>query len=327
MVQLRLRSNVHRQVVTIADVAELSGGNAELREQIGALDLDQIETDGDELGVNKLQVQIRIRLSQIPADSFRVLGPETCQVTLNLAAITDEIVTQAIREQLAAQWRVQPDEVSVTLTRALPKNTLPADYIVSEDHALHVEPIIATHAVPGRLSITMGVYEDKRLLMTFPASIEARIIRSVAIAKRFVGAGERLTVDDVTFERKELSGAIAVRMATYEDLDRYTNCTIRAGQPVDRNALTDVDPQLRRTDADQTATRDTSAKSPANDPDRVAAKSPVLLVFRAKQLTLTCENAELVSAGVIGEMVVARNLDTKLTVRGRLVSRNTVEVR
>ncbi len=81
-VALRPGVPISRGLVTVGDVADLSGGSPELRQHIAGIDLDTFSPRGpDSLRITREQVVFRLRLAGVTPGTFKLAGAAAVRVT------------------------------------------------------------------------------------------------------------------------------------------------------------------------------------------------------------------------------------------------------
>ncbi|MBY0455838.1 MAG: flagella basal body P-ring formation protein FlgA [Gemmataceae bacterium] len=117
VVELSDRAAVGTALVTVGDVARLSGGTPALRDQIARLDLVEFKSRDRGTDVLRRAVEFRAQLAGIDTGSVRVVGAERVTITPVRRAVTSDEVFAAAR---AVVLRDFPDgEVLVELARPL----------------------------------------------------------------------------------------------------------------------------------------------------------------------------------------------------------------
>src|SRR5262249_17223631 len=113
------RAAVRTAVVTVADVARVSGGDEATRDRIARLDLADLKPREDSLTITRRVVEYRLQLAGFDPRQFQVTGAERTSVALSRRAVTvDEVVTAA-RAELLRRLAVPPESLSVELVRPL----------------------------------------------------------------------------------------------------------------------------------------------------------------------------------------------------------------
>lgn len=101
VVALRPTARTEAAIVRIADVADLSGGTAALRNRIAALDLDDAPEPGTVLEIDPAQIEFRLRLARIEPRDFMIRG-DVVHVVSRYAA-TSRVATATQPSRVPAQ--------------------------------------------------------------------------------------------------------------------------------------------------------------------------------------------------------------------------------
>lgn len=96
VVDLRPHATAAGRTVTLADVAELRGGNDLLREQIARLDLTELPRTGSAVAVKRAQVEYRLRLADIPPALFRLTGASEVTVASKRQAVSGQFAKRSL---------------------------------------------------------------------------------------------------------------------------------------------------------------------------------------------------------------------------------------
>jgi len=117
VLQLPERAAARATVVTVADVAKLSGGDEATRDRIARLDLADFKPREDSLTVTRRVVEYRLQLAGFDRREFQVTGADRTTVALTRRAVTADEVVTAARAELLRRLVVPPESVAVELVR------------------------------------------------------------------------------------------------------------------------------------------------------------------------------------------------------------------
>jgi flagella basal body P-ring formation protein FlgA len=162
VVDLPERATVRTTIVTVGDVARLSGGDAASRERIAALDLADLPARGAGLTVSRRAVEYRLRLAGFDPPDFQVVGAERIGITAARRALSAEEVVAAARAELL---RLLPaDGMTAELARPLVVKLpeVPAGETVSVQARPH-GPVSA----PGKVQMDVTLSAGGERLLAF----------------------------------------------------------------------------------------------------------------------------------------------------------------
>jgi flagella basal body P-ring formation protein FlgA len=297
---------VYRSLVTIADVAQMSGGTPTLRALIGAIDVAELAEVSSSETIRSSQLKLRLGLAGFDSADFRLSGASRTLIIRRSEQIRDELIIRSVQGPLAAHWGVDPSLLQVRLAR-------PLSSVIREsletNEALDLKPFVPESCRPGRLPLNIGAYRDGQLVETFPVTLDVELTRRVMVARQDLRPGERITAEDVQVEKRSLTGRTAIQVAD-EAVGQLAARWIRAGDVLERTHV-----QLRRSSPRE------DARSHA-----VPRRTVVRLVARKPGLLVTVRAAELMDDARVGDTVRVRNLTSNKVVTGRLVDPGQVEV-
>ncbi|MCS6867085.1 MAG: flagellar basal body P-ring formation chaperone FlgA [Gemmataceae bacterium] len=117
-VELHDRAGVGTAIVTIGDVAHISGSDALTRAKIAQLDLAELKLREPSVQLGRRAVEYRLQLAGFTRDAVRITGAERCRVTLLKRTVTADEVTAAA--QAALRPLLPPDSDANSLQLAVP---------------------------------------------------------------------------------------------------------------------------------------------------------------------------------------------------------------
>lgn len=167
---LRERAEVGRRLVVLEDVAELSGGSEEARNRLARIDLDELPPDGRTRHCSRGQVQFRLQLAGIAADSFSLIGAEQVVIIPKRRPLSADRVAAAAR---TAVEQHSPVASTLVLTLAQPiVATLPT---VAEDDDIEIiaEPNRGADR-PGRIQVNVAIRINGVRRLSLPVYLEAK---------------------------------------------------------------------------------------------------------------------------------------------------------
>jgi flagellar basal body P-ring formation protein FlgA len=116
-ITLNERATVGTAVVTVGDVALITGGDAATRARIGRIDLAELKTRQQNVAVDRKSVEYRLLLAGFDAAAVRVAGAESTNVALSRRSVTVEEVTAVARTEAL---RLCPNPEAMVVELAVP---------------------------------------------------------------------------------------------------------------------------------------------------------------------------------------------------------------
>jgi flagella basal body P-ring formation protein FlgA len=180
VVKLRAQNQVQSAVVTIGDIAVLSGGDAVIRERIAHLDVADLKPREQTLSITRRVVEYRLLLAGIDPSSLQITGDDSLTIAMIRRNVTKEEVVAAARTELIRKIASPPESVSIELARPvvvqLPE--VPAGdpvTIAAIPHAKYVGPgrvqMDVVISAAGERLLGLGVdFEVKPIGLTDPAA-------------------------------------------------------------------------------------------------------------------------------------------------------------
>jgi hypothetical protein len=161
-VELRDGATVGTVLVTVGDIATISGGDSLARSRIAGLDLLEIKAREPGATIGRRGLEYRLLLAGVDA---RVIGPERVTVTAARRPVTVEEVSGAARAELLRYLGTATDPGTIDL--AAPIAVRLPDVPASERIAITGKPR-GTPGASGRVQMDMSLAAGGEILLTFP---------------------------------------------------------------------------------------------------------------------------------------------------------------
>ncbi len=100
VVDLRERATTRNALVTVGDLAQITGGNRVDRGRIAALDVAEIAARDTAIVVNRRTVEYRLRLAGYDPADFRLVGAERVGVAAARRAVNPDEVVSAVKAEV-----------------------------------------------------------------------------------------------------------------------------------------------------------------------------------------------------------------------------------
>lgn len=317
-VHIRPKANIVEDTVRLQDVAEIYGGDASDRRQIGELDLAELNNESTEKTFPKTLVEVRIRLAGFKPEDYRIVGPKEVLVQRLQGELTDIQVVQDLQSGLTKHWQLPEGAVELQLLEPL-ETALRRARVDRLSNDLRASPLVEPTDVPGRMRLRVGIYREDQLINTLMLHVTVVVKRPVAVALTSIRAKQTIVAEDVTYDQKALTGRAALQ-TQIDPIGRVAKRYIEHGEPI---LPADVDAPA---DAVTVKTNNEGTQQKAAPAEKVKRSSRVKVVVRTRGVLVTLNNAELMRDAKVGDIVEVKNPTSKMTVQGRLVSPSTVEV-
>lgn len=301
-IELPDRATVSAAVVTVGDVARLSGGDPLIRRTVARLDLAELPARGDAvLSVTRKQVEFRLKLAGLTASDYELDGAERTTVVVAKRAVTADEVVATAKDALVKRLAWPAEELSLEVVQPVAAK-LP-EAAVGEEVTLTAEPHSGTVQL-GRtqMDVTIRVRGDRRFAV--PVVIEAKLIQAVAVIVKPVPAGEALSETNVRIERRAIDAS-----------RRYLPADDLVGRKV-----------TRPLPAGYTLCVGDIEQRPANtEPVLIRARQRVTLTVRLGAMNVSA-SGEAMQDGKLGQTVRVQNIDSKKVLTGKVSGPGVVDI-
>ncbi|HEY1188604.1 MAG TPA: flagella basal body P-ring formation protein FlgA [Gemmata sp.] len=117
VVELNASASVGTTLVTVGDVARVTGGDAGTRERVAKIDLAELKARDHGAAIGRLSLGYRLELAGYDGNAVRVVGAERVTVTQSRRTVTSEEVLAAARAELL---RLSPSTPGLAVELAQP---------------------------------------------------------------------------------------------------------------------------------------------------------------------------------------------------------------
>lgn len=177
-VTLNETAAVGKRLVTLGDVALVTGGDAATRARVGGIDLAELKAREPGTAVGRKSVEYRLLLAGFEAGAVRVTGAEKTNVTLSRRAVTLEEVTGVARAELLRQI---PNPESVVVELAVPLAAKLPDVPADESATITAKPR-GKPGASGRVQMDMSVAVGGETLLSFALHLGVQPAPKPAVA-------------------------------------------------------------------------------------------------------------------------------------------------
>jgi hypothetical protein len=116
-VELRERATVGTSVVTVGEVALVSGGDANTRARVAGIDLAELKAREPGATIGRRSVEYRLALAGFDASAVRVVGAERSTISLARRAITVEEVVAVAKAEMLRHLTKSPESAIIELAQ------------------------------------------------------------------------------------------------------------------------------------------------------------------------------------------------------------------
>jgi hypothetical protein len=175
-VSLRESASAGRAIVTVGDVADVTGGDPAARARVAAIDLAELKPRDPGAAVGRRAVEYRLLLAGFDPAAVRVTGAERVAVTPARRPVTVEEVTAAARAEVLRQYAGEPVSVELAVPLLVKLPDVPAGERVVITARPHAKP-----AAGGRVMVDMSITSGGQTLLSFAAHVNVRRPAGVAV--------------------------------------------------------------------------------------------------------------------------------------------------
>jgi len=177
-VELKLIASVGVPVVTVGDVATVSGGDAAARARVARIDLAELKSRDVTVAVGQKSVEYRLLLAGFEASAVRVTGAERTTVTLARKPVTADEVVAVARAELLRHY-AEPDALKVEL--AVPVLVKLPDIPVNEKAVITAKARGKAGAL-GRVQMDMTVSTSGESLLSLAVHLNVQPLTAAPLA-------------------------------------------------------------------------------------------------------------------------------------------------
>lgn len=170
-VELNERATVGTQVITVGDIAIVSGGDAATRTRVARIDVAELKAREPSVTVGRRSVEYRLVLAGLEPAAVRVTGAERVMVSPVRRAVTAEEVTAAARAEAIRLFANPADPVTVEV--ALPVVVKLPEVPADERVVITAKPR-GKPTSTGRVQMDMTISVAGETLLAFGLHLDVR---------------------------------------------------------------------------------------------------------------------------------------------------------
>lgn len=274
-VYLGANASVTGAQVKLGQVAEISGFDDELIDQLETMPLGQAPQPGESFTFNRGDIRRQLANWRIDALHVAITGEDQVTVERTGRTVTGNELTTLVDAWVADSWSGQDVRTEINYTR------LPDELALSEENfTLRVlDPVVPNAS--GSMALSIAAMNGNHVLARFPVSVRIQAWREVAVAGSDLRRGTILNQNDIQFNEREMT---SVRAQAFDNVDELIGKRlvrmVRAGDVITSNHV--------------------------ENPPLVERGDEVLLVVRYNGVTVGCKG-KAAQKGGMGEKILVRN--------------------
>ena len=293
-IAVRAESQVPGSHFTLADVADLSGGDAQVSQQLGRTSLGRSPAPGRNMRLHESYLKNRLARS-VAAGNFELIVAPGAQVTRAAQVISGpeigEIVLAHVKKTLPPGGEVRHQVMGDIREARLPLGNL----------VWNIKALGKPMATGGARTYRVQALVDGQAAWNATIRIQEEVFQDVVVATRPIGRGELLSEEDLVLERRQVKGRKA---GSY-----LTNMASILGKPAVRSIAANewIRPDM------------------VHEPVSISEGGRVVLLFEGPGIRFQSVGVALV-AGKQGDFIPVRNLQSGRIVYGIVRPNEVVQV-
>lgn len=338
LIQLTLRSNVHVEgrVVRVGDIASVSGGEPQLREQLKRLDLEDALLQGESVTITPSQIEFRLRVAGVPLDNLSIRG-SAVRVTSNRFPATGEVSVVSDTSSEPGIVKLAPPEIEIPpalveegplerelleaakrcILRKLPWSAEDVEIRLAQPLPAEIRQIRSTvgyeclaelrnpGAAIGRVHIRLVAQGVQKQTVDLITIFEVRHYDTVVLTTRPLERGHKLTAADLYTDRQDVTDLADYSCRTADIIGMTTKRAMRPLTP------------LRQIDIEAAAQPSSMILVKRRDLVRIVGRLGAVSVIAS---------GEALQEGRLGDVIHLRNTDSNTNVQGRVTAPGEVEI-
>ncbi|MEL7497677.1 MAG: flagellar basal body P-ring formation chaperone FlgA [Planctomycetota bacterium] len=205
--------------VTVGSIAKVDGSPQRLVKEISAVVVDSFD-GADMLSIDQLKVAIRVSLAGYQDE--KILFNGSSRVKAVLVKQRDQRVEfeQAFARYLSSQYSIPNSEIKVSLD---PKTSLPGNAV--DFSSMTVNDVMSPEFPLGNHKYSISTFSDSGASVSFGVNVQTVMYRKLAVAKRDIPQGTKITRDHVSGVLRPISSPQQVFLT----VDQVLGSTVRIG--------------------------------------------------------------------------------------------------
>lgn len=327
VVELRAETQVQSAIVTIGDIAQISGGDVTFREQVARLDIADLKPRQQTLTISRRVIEYRLRLAGVNPGGVVIAGADRTIITLQRRAVIADEVVAAARAELTHWLPVPRETVAIDLARPvvvqLPE--VPAGDPVKITAVPHAKPVGL-----GRVQMDTVISVGEEKLLSLGVDLEIKPIGSLTEPPgQGIGAIAPPTQPRVAPASPTLPPVIQAS-GTSPIPSPVTPANGPSPTPSPVTPISGTSPANSPTTLDiarPNSRYSTGNNTAANNPTAILIhqRQRVMMVVKMGNLNVTAVG-EAQQEGRLGQSILVQNVESKKTITARVTGPGTVEL-
>ncbi|MEL7497678.1 MAG: hypothetical protein AAFN77_08720 [Planctomycetota bacterium] len=205
--------------VTVGSIAKVEGSPQQLVKEISAVVVDSFD-GADALSIDQLKVAIRVSLAGYQNEQILFKRPSIAQVVLIKQRDQRAEFEQAFARYLTSQYFIPNSDVKVSLD---PKTSLPGNVV--DFSSMTVNDVLSPEFPLGNHKYSISTLSDSGASVSFDVNVQTVMYRKLAVAKRIIPQGTKITRDHVSGVLRPISSPRQV----YLTVEQVLGSTVRIG--------------------------------------------------------------------------------------------------
>ena len=169
-IELTATVAVGKSIVTVGDIALISGGDATVRDRVARTDVAELKARDSGVSVGRRAIEYRLILAGFEPGQIRMTGAERAAVTATRRTVTVEEVALAVRGELARQV---PGADAAAIELAVPIAVKLPEVLANERLTITARPHGRLPAT-GRVQMDTTIFANGEPLLGFPVHLNLR---------------------------------------------------------------------------------------------------------------------------------------------------------
>ena len=296
VISIAEQARVDGAIITLGDLAEITGADAEKKQRLRQLRLGNAPLPGSSLVLTKEILDMRLAATGTDLSGITWQVPSSITITSNSQQISGQILTDkaiaAIRSQIGPN--VSNEDLSIAAMGARQDIAAPVGKVTINTSL----PYGVRYNTPT--TVTMVVSVNEREFTKVGLKFDVKLYRQVAVAARQISAREILTDDNLRFQRMDVG---KLGTGYYTDKNRVLGLMVRR----------QLTPGIVLID------------SMVNKPAIVKRGSVVTLVARIGSMEVTA-TGQAMQDGIEGQLIRVQNANSNKIVLGKVLDESTIQV-